>query len=134
MPSVVIEPAESFTQLPLIAPTRPIHLKLSIDLFTEFTPGLIFVTGMLSARVYFATYLYNVVVVGKAVRVFTEIVPSAWSYHFVQWENSDIKQPFSEHSFTEHLLDAYCVLGTVVVIGNTLASSKRGHRFHFFES
>lgn len=129
-----MEPAESFTQLPLIAPTRPIHLKLSIDLFTEFTPGLIFVTGMLSARVYFESYLYNVVVVGKAVCMFKEIVPSAWSYHFVQWKNSDIQQPFSEHSLTEHLLGAYCVLGTVVVIGDALASSKRGHRFHFFES
>lgn len=101
MPSVVIEAAESFTQLPLIAPTRPIHLKLSIDLFTEFTPGLIFVTGMLSARVFFATYLYNVVVVGKAVRVFTEIVPGAWSYHFVQWRI----QTFSSPSVNIHSLN-----------------------------
>lgn len=32
----------SFTQLPLITPMGPIHLKLSIDLFTEFTSGLNF--------------------------------------------------------------------------------------------
>lgn len=83
MSSVIMEAAESFTQLPLIAPTRPIHLKLSIDLFTKFTPGLIFVTGMLSARVSFESYLSNVVF-GQAVCMFKEIVPGAWSYHFVQ--------------------------------------------------
>lgn len=91
-------------------------------------------TGMLSARVSFEPYLYNVVVVGKAVCMFKEIVPSAWSYHFVQWKNSDIQQSFNEHSFTEHLFDAYCVLGTLVVTGDALASPKRRHHFHFFES
>ena len=57
MLSFVLEPAESFTQLPLITPARLIHLKLSIDHFTEGNSGLIFVTGMLAARDSFGSYL-----------------------------------------------------------------------------
>lgn len=84
MPSAVLKPAESFAQLPSITPTSPIYLKLSIDLFTEFTSGLIFVSGTLSTGNSFGSYLYNVVVVGKAVCMFSEIVSDTWSYHFMQ--------------------------------------------------
>lgn len=76
--SVVLELAESFTQVPSITPTRPIYLKLSIALCTEFTSGLPFVTGMLSTGPPLGP-MYNSVVVGKAVCMFS--VPNAWSHH-----------------------------------------------------
>ena len=69
-----MEPAQSLTQLPGITPPRPIHLKLSIDLFTEFTSGLLSVTGMLSTKDPVGL-IYNFLVVGKAVSMFKEVVP-----------------------------------------------------------